>query len=293
MSKLDDLTQINLDDLVTAFGIQNQPMLAHTARLLFRGPARKFAQQIVQFDAAIPIHGLAEAARRTQKHYVRAVCAAGRAHLPDGPLIALSNHPGITDTLALLAALGRPDMKIIALNRPFLLSLPNLRKELFFVTEDHNERVSLVRKVSGHLRAGGSVLTFPAGHIEPDPDVYPGAVQSLRSWTDSVGVFLRLAPETAVVPIVVRGVIWSKTALHPVMRIKPKRDDREVLAAAVQLLLQTLFDARPITVHVQIGRPISIEGLGSADAQVIHAAVLAQMKHMLEHPSGDAWENVL
>ena len=35
--------------------------------------------------------------------------------------------------------------------------------------------MSLVRDVARHLRAGGAVLTFPAGHNEPDPDVHPGA----------------------------------------------------------------------------------------------------------------------
>ena len=119
----------------------------------------------------------------------------GADRLPDGPFLALSNHPGLTDTLALFTALGHPDLKIIALNRPFLLSLPNVSKQLFYVSDNSNERVAPVRRGSMHVRNGGSALTFPAGHSEPDPEVYAGAVESLASWTDSVGVFVRLAPD--------------------------------------------------------------------------------------------------
>ena len=80
--------------------------------------------------------------------------------------------------LALFAALARPDLKVIALDRPFLLSLPNLSRQLYYVTDSPQERVSLVRRAYRHLRSGGSLLTFPAGHTEPDPDTYPGAVAS-------------------------------------------------------------------------------------------------------------------
>ncbi len=309
---IDALTQINLDDLVAAFGLQGQPRLARAVRWIFRGAARKFAGQMIDFDAAIGRCGLPEAARRTQRLFVREVrvfgadpstgspfvprtpaardllsksCeTAGQRLLPSGPILALSNHPGMTDTLALFCALNRPDLKIIALNRPFLLSLPDLSRQLFYVTDDPSERVALVRRVSGHLRAGGAILTFPAGHTEPDPDVYDGAVESLQSWTDSVGVFIRLAPETAVLPMVVRSVVWASTAHHPILRLKRTRDERELLAVALQLLLQILLDMKPVTAKVQIGRPITAQALGSTNTTTIHQAVLAEMKRLLENP---------
>jgi hypothetical protein len=203
--------------------------------------------------------------------------------IPDGPFLALSNHPGVTDTLAVIAALGRAELKAIALNRPFLLSLPNLSKHLFFVTESPDERVTLVRQVSKHLR-GGSALTFPAGHNEPDPDIYPGAVESLGSWTDSVGVFIRLAPETAVVPVCVRGVTWERTAHHLLTRLRRTQDDRQLLASAMQLLAGIIFNARPVTIRVQIGKPITVKELGTTDTDVIHRAVISEMKKLIENP---------
>src|SRR5574341_1655832 len=281
---VDALTQINLDDLVAAFGFQSQPLLARAVRFIFRGAARKFARQMIEFDTAIGAYGLAEAARRTQRLYVREVHVFGQDPLPVGPILALSNHPGMTDTLALFCTLNRSDLKIIALNRPFLLSLPNISQQLFYVTEDASERVALVRRVSGHLRAGGAILTFPAGHTEPDPDVYDGAVEALQTWTDSVGVFIRLAPETAILPMVVRSVVWERTAHHPIVRLKSGRDERELLAVALQLLMQILLDIRPITAKVQIGRPVTAKALGSTETQAIHQSVLAEMRRLIENP---------
>ncbi len=283
-SPLDALTEINLDDLATAFGVQHRPWLNRAVRRIFYGTARKFAKQVVDFDSAIASRGLVEAARMTDRFYVRDVRVFGADRLPSSAFLALSNHPGMTDTLALFCALNRPDLKIIALNRPFLLSLPNISKQLLYVTENQNERVSLVRRMSEHLRTGGAALTFPAGHTEPDPDVHDGALESLNTWTDSVGVFIRLAPETVIVPTLVRHVMWDKVAHHPILKTKHTKEDRELLAAALQLGIQLMFNLRPTTVSVQFGKPITAKELGSFDTQTIHQAVLAEMKQLIECP---------
>ncbi|MCA2002611.1 MAG: glycerol acyltransferase [Chloroflexi bacterium] len=280
---LQTLTEINLDDLVSSFGWQRQPFLARALRRIFHQPAQTFAKIMLEFDSAIGERGLVEAARRTQKRFVRDVRVFGLDRLPDSPFLALSNHPGMTDTLALFAALNRPDLKIIALDRPFLMALPNMSRQLFFVHDDPAARMKLVRQVSGHLRGGGSALTFPAGEIEPDPDVYPGAVDSLQKWTDSVGVFVRMAPETVILPALVRNVIWEKTAKLPLLKIKKTRAEREKLAAALQLLAMVMWDAKPVTVTVQIGNAVDPKKLG-ANTQVIHQAALDEMKSLIENP---------
>ena len=283
LNGLPTLTQINLDDLVLSFGWQEQSLPARALRWIFRKPAQTFASIMLEFDSAIGEGGLVEAARQTQKYLVRDVRVFGSERVPDSPFLALSNHPGMTDTLALFAALNRPDLKIIALDRPFLMALPNLSQQLFFVHDDPTSRMKLVRQVSGHLRGGGSALTFPAGEIEPDPDVYPGAVNSLQKWTDSVGVFVRMAPETVILPVLVRNVIWEKTANHPLLKIKKTRTEREKLAAALQLLAMVMWDAKPVTVTMQIGNAVDPKKLGT-NTQVIHRAVLDEMKSLIENP---------
>jgi len=292
-TSLEALTQINLDDLVSSFGWQNQPLLARLLRRTFTKPARTFANQMTDFDLPVATHGLAEAARLTLRHYVRDIRIFGADRIPAGPFLALSNHPGMSDTLSLFVALKRPDLKIIAFNRPFLNALPNVSKQLLYLTDDPTSRITLIRQMSTHLRNGGAALTFPAGHIEPDPDVHDGAVESLGSWTNSAGVFIRMAPETAVLPVLVRGVVWKKAAYHPLTYLKRTRAEREKLAGALQLLAYAILKVKPVTVHVQIGQPIYAKDLGTTKTQVIHQAVLAEMKQMIAYPPEGQGESAI
>jgi 1-acyl-sn-glycerol-3-phosphate acyltransferase len=284
LDQLHILTEINLDDLVSSFGWQTQPVFARMLRKTFHKPAQKFGRFILEFDTAIGECGLVDASRLALGQYVRDVRIFGLDRVPDSAFLALSNHPGMTDTLALFAALKRPALKIIALDRPFLMVLPNMSRQLFFVKDDPTSRMKLVRQVSGHLRSGGAALTFPAGEIEPDPNVYPGAVDALQTWTDSVGVFVRMAPDTVILPVLVRNVIWDKTANNPLLKVKKTREEREKLAASLQLLAMVMWNVRPVTVTVQIGNPIDPKALGTTNAQVIHQAVLTEMKSLIENP---------
>jgi len=264
-----------------SFGCAQRPLLARGLRRLFARPARTFASQMAEFDADTARLGLPEAARRSQRHFVREVRVVCERPLPPGPVLALSNHPGMADTLSLFGALDRDDLRIIALDRPFLTSLPHTSERLFFVRDDDSRsRAHLVRQVSTHLRHGGAVLTFPAGHIEPDPDVAAGAVDSLNTWTNSVGVFLRLAPQTVVVPVLVRGVLWRTTANPPLRLLRRSREERERLAAAVQLLAHVACHLKAVTVRVDVGRPITAQELGTTDARAVHTAVLTEMKRL-------------
>ena len=292
-SNVETLTQINLDDLVSSFGWQNRPCLARLLRQTFSSPPQTFAHQMAEFDSAISTHGLVEASRCAIRNYVDDLRVFGRECIPDSAFLALSNHPGMTDTLSLFIALNRRDLRVIALDRPFLNALPNMSKQLAYVKEDASSRIRMIRHLSIHLRNGGAALTFPAGHIEPDPDVRAGAVESLRSWTDSVGIFTRLAPNMAVLPVLVRGVVWKKAANHPLTYLKRARAEREKLAAALQLLAHVMLRKREVHVRVQIGNPIYASDLGTTDTKVIHQAVLAEMKELIEHPPVGEGERLL
>lgn len=288
-SSLDTLTRINLDDLVSSFGWQDKPLFAALVRRTFVHPARKFALQMVDFDNLVGQTSLAEASRTImQRLYVRDVRVHGREHIPPtGPALFLSNHPGMADTISLFAAINRADLKIIALHRPFLASLVNVTRDLFYISDDASERMRAVRGVSAHLRNSGSALTFPAGSIEPDPLVYPGALDSLSNWTDSAGVFLRFARDVRIVPVLVSGVIWERTARHWLTRFKRTRLEREKLAAALQLLALVVRNARPTTVHVQFAKPITLEEVGLTDSDAIHAKVIERMRGLIQNKPKD------
>ena len=283
-SNLETLTEINLDDLVSSFGWQNSPILSRLLRFFFRNPARTFAQHMVEYDDIVGAHGIVEGAWNLSRRYVKDIRIIGADRIPDSAFLALSNHPGMTDTVSLFAALNRKDLRIIALDRPFLNALPHTTGQLFYVYDDPNKRMTLVRQVSAHLKKGGAILTFPAGHIEPDPDVYPGAVDSLQAWTDSVGVFIRMAPDAAILPVLARNVVAKKYANHWLLKIKKTKEEKEKLATALQLLGMVMFNEKPVTVMIQIGKPIYAKDLGTTETEVIHQAVLTEMKNLIENP---------
>ena len=295
LPQLDALTNINLDDLVSSFGWEGKPFLASMLRRTFVNPAKKFATQMVDFDNLVGQLGLANASLAImQKLYVQDIRVHGREYIPkEGPVLFLSNHPGMSDTLSLFVTINRTDLKIIALHRPFLESLTNTTRQLFFINDEPSKRMNAVRQVANHLRNGGSALTFPAGEIEPDPLVYPGALDSLNKWTDSAGVFLRFARDVRIVPVLVSGVIWERTARHWLTRLKRTQFEREKLAAALQLLALILHDARPNTVHVQFAKPITREEVRATDSKVIHKFVIERMRGLIQNVPADEGVSVL
>jgi 1-acyl-sn-glycerol-3-phosphate acyltransferase len=294
-SQVDTLTQINLDDLVSSFGWQNYPLPAALLRRLFLWPARKFAKQMVNYDNHVGQAGLYEASFRTlQQYYINDLRVHGREHIPaSGPALFLSNHPGLADTVSLFTAIGRADLRIIALHRPFLASLSNITRHLFYISEDPRERMRAVRQVASHLRSGGAVLTFPAGKIEPDPDVHSGALDALCGWTDSAAIFMRFAPDLKIVPVLVSGVVWERTARHWLTRLKRTPEEREKLAAALQLLAMITRGARPTSVHVRFGEPITTGEAGLTDLKCIHEKLIARMRGLIENSRNGEGESIL
>jgi hypothetical protein len=279
MDALSTLTQINLDDLVNSFGWQNSPRLASALRGIFHAPACKFARQVLAYDADVAEGGLPLAARSLFEQYGQSLHVFGAEKIPaSGPALFLSNHPGMVDTLALFIAIQRADLRILAIERPFLKSLIHTSGQLIFINDDPTRRISAVKATAAHLRAGGAALTFPNGKIDPDPAVYPGARETLNDWSDSAGLFIRFAPETKIIPTLVRGVLWDKAVKHPITRLKKSQFEREKLGAAIQLLMHIQFDKHPLHVSVQFGEPIEA---GQVHAGEIHKKVLRQMQVLL------------
>jgi hypothetical protein len=287
--QLDDLTQINLNDLVSSFGWEKYPLLASMLRHLFIRPARTFAQHMVDFDSATGQVGLGEASKQTLRaHYVKDVRVHGIENIPaNGPTLFLSNHPGMVDTLALFSSINRPDLRIIAVHRPFLMSLVNVSKQLSYISDDSAERIRTTRQISSHLRSGGSALTFPAGEIEPDPTVYDDAEDSLNNWTDSAGVFIRFARDLKIVPVLVSGVIWDKAVRHFITRLKRTRFERDKLATAIQSFPMMSYNGRPTTVHVQFAKSITLDEVGSTDTRAIHEVIIHRMRGLIQNKPTD------
>jgi hypothetical protein len=56
-------------------------------------------------------------------------------------------------------------------------------------------------------------------------------------------------------------------------------------AAALQLVASVMLNLRPVSVRVQIGRPIYASDIGSTKSRALHQAVLAEMAAMIRNPA--------
>ncbi len=262
-SALETLARINREDMLSALGASGRPVLRSLLERVFDPPARRFARVVLDYDRTVADHGLAGGARRILSHFQMALHCDGAEHIPaNGPVLILSNHPGLTDTVALFASLPRADVKIVAADRPFLRALPATGQHLIFVPENDDHRMETLRAIAAHLRGGGAILTFPGGQIEPDPACMPGARTALESWSDSIGFFARLVPSACLVPAVVSGVIAPQSLRHPLTRLRRSQKDREKLAAALQLLVANYWPRTwPVSIHVCFGTPLEAAGL--------------------------------
>ncbi len=266
------LTWLNAADIRSAFGIDPRMPCSGLADLLFALPARAFARQVLTLDAIVGRDGLQAGGAWICGQLSRGVELRGEPPPVNGPLLVVANHPGLLDAAALFASIPRDDLRVLAITRPFLQALPHIAGRLFAVGDTPAARTSAVRAAVRHLRAGGALLSFPAGQIEPDPLSLPGAEATLASWSQSIDLIARLAGEVTVMPAIVAGVLTPAAVRHPLTRLRRTPADRRWLAAILQLMLPRL---QRTTVRVQFGRPIAATGAP------VSAAVAAEARRLI------------
>ncbi len=273
--RLERLTQVCVDDVISAFGLGGVRHGRAVLESIFRAPATRLARQVLTYDEIVGESGLGTGGAWALKRLSREAVVEGEGNIPrEGPLLIVSNHPGLADAVSLFAATPRDDLRVIAADRPFLDALPNTSRHLLTVEEGSAGRSGVVRAAARHLRGGGTVLTFPRGRIEPDPAVLPGAVEALEHWSSSADLFARLTKGLAVVPVVVSGVISPSALRNPLTHLRRRKRDREWLAATLQMLVPALRDVK---VRVEFGRPV-YAGAG----EVVGDAVTRETRRLME-----------
>jgi len=291
ISPLDDLIALNTQDFLDAWGLNDLPFGKRLLRWFARPSATTFARQLLAYDQAVGEGALPKGGLLLTKQYAGGLQVAGRENIPDsGPILILSNHPGLTDTVALFTAIARPDLRVIALDRPFLRSLPNTAAQLYLLPDDAPGRMSITRSVANYLRKGGAVLTFPGGEIEPDPLVLPGAVESLGTWSESVGLFARLVPQTKIIAAIVSGVLSPAAQQHPLVQLRRDKKKREFLGATFQILWKPY---RTNTVKVAFAPPLLASDLIATDPSpaYVTAQVTAAARTLIT-TSPTHWETI-
>jgi Acyltransferase len=272
--QIEVLTRVCVEDLLDAFGLAGLGRGRRLLELLSRIPAKRLAHQVATYDEIVGDSGLAAGSAWALERMVRRVEVEGRENVPpEGPLLLVSNHPGLADSLTLFAKVPRHDLRVVAVERAFLEALPNTSRYLFCVREESPGRLGVVRSATRHLKRGGAVLTFPGGEIEPDPAVLPGATEALMRWSASLDLFARLVPELTIVPAAVSGVLSPSALRNPLVLVRRRSRDREWLAATLQMLTPAL---RNVSTRLAFGRPVHTTG------GTVRESVLDEMRDLIE-----------
>lgn len=182
-----ELARLSASEMVTALGVPDAPRLLLRAMALpFWAASRSLGNTLAELDTGVSALGLPQAARRALRRSGVSLRVTGQA-APGGPCLVLANHPGCYDALSLMAAIGRPDLLILAADRRFLRALAGLAKaHLCFVAEGAGARAGALKRALSWLRGGRAVLHFPAGQIEPDAAFERDRKRWLGAWQPGV-----------------------------------------------------------------------------------------------------------
>jgi 1-acyl-sn-glycerol-3-phosphate acyltransferase len=243
-------------------------------RRLIRPVANHVAGRFVTYDGALGQAGMRHGSSWIVDDATGGLDVEGRERVPAcGPLLVVANHPGISDAVALFAALGREDAWIVTANYPFLRAMRLASRRFLFVSEDRADRVSAFRSIVSRLRSGETVLVFPAGGLELDPALSrDAALASLATWSRSIELLARLADDTLVIPAAVRGVVSRSAFDHPLAKRRGKLEERQRMATLLQFALPA-YRANPV--RISFGTPIAG---GTRD---LHAAVVDAMRALI------------
>lgn len=250
------------DDLMRGLGLLDTPFgrLLHPVVTPLVG---EFADSVLQFDREVGQLGWGPAADRFLKGWDVQLSLAGEPLPSEGPLLLLSNHPGLTDSLALMSTLNRNDLTFYAHSNPFLEALPEVRRRLLLLDREQAILPSHLRRGIHHLKAGGALALYPAGKIEPDPSLHPDAFSSLDHWSSSMAFFAKQVPEARLAMVLVRGCISPLAQKHWLTRLRRTRAAREELAAMLQVVVRG-YRAQRVEVDVsstiQIGELLDQTG---------------------------------
>lgn len=241
-----ELAALSASEMVAALGVRAPPLLQKGLAVPFYAASRILGRTLAELDDGVLTRGLPAAAGQALERFGAELHVAG-ARLGQGACLVLANHPGAYDALALMSALGRSDLLILAADRSFLRALPNLSAHFLFVSEHAGERAGALKRAVKHLRRGGALLHFPAGRIEPDADFEPDRARWLEPWHPGVAALLDACAraEGRVFLAGVRGVHSPRAKRWLLNRVAERRG-----ITTLSPLLQMVGKLRDVTTRV-------------------------------------------
>jgi 1-acyl-sn-glycerol-3-phosphate acyltransferase len=169
--------------------------------------------------------------------FIKDIKVVGMRQIPtQGPVLIVSNHPGTVDSIAIVSALPRDDIKIISGFTPFTNKLPNTRNHLIYTNQDTFTRMSVLRATIRHLEKGGCLLTFPGGRIDPDPAISQDLAKNNNHWSKSIALIIKRVPQTRLIITTISHVLLIRFMNHPLARIRRNYAERQRVAEMLQII---------------------------------------------------------
>lgn len=198
---------------------------------------RRFRDRAWAYDQACGGQGFPNASRQVLREFGLNLQTCGRPRdLESGPLLVLANHPGLLDTPALVAAIDRRDLFVLAAPHRLWEAMPRLRDRFLLVSEDRRSRHATIREAVDRLRGGGAMLLYPSGRIDPDPSIDSDTVGSLEHWSQAPDFFARHVNHLGIAGASVSGVLSVDGLAHPWARLHRDSEKRRWLAATLQFV---------------------------------------------------------
>lgn len=267
IARYDEVENYLILEIFKALGLASENHRWAWLKPVFGHIVRGFAHKAVAFDDSVARYGFQDATRNWLNQWVSGINLHGTEQIPTvGPVLIAANHPGMYDGLAVASAIPRQDLKIIAAGNPFFRSLPNTRKHFIFSTLDTHVRMITIRNTIRHLQAGGMIVIFPSGRVDPDPFYFKlEARKAVLRWSESLELILRKAPQTRLVIAINSGFVAPEYLFHPILRLHPNDERRQKIAEVIQIIQQVVYDKtlrhKP---RVDFSEPVSYNVLSSS-----------------------------
>ncbi len=272
-------------ELTKALALPQKEWTKNIIRAIFGRAAQAAAEVGIGLDRATAKGGIPAGARWVLPRFVKDHESRGVENIPaTGPLVIASNHPANVDSIVISAHINRTDYKAIIGDIPFFEHLPHVSQNAIFAPDPGNTmgRMQVIRESIRHLKCGGSLLIFPRGEIEADPEFMPHPDEEFHHWSRSLEIFLQHVPGLQILVTIASGVISPKAFQHPITWFRKARPDKQRLAFLYQLAQQMLSGREifGLTPRVTFGEVIKGNSHEHMLSDIEQAASRTLTKHM-------------